>query len=662
MTATGRRAPRPLPAMPLALGDVTVELVGRAAAPSAGAWTRADHGPWVRDLGEVRVSVEPRAAPEPRGLAWMELCIAATARRPVQVRHVAVELCAPCAAAPLAIDRELRWRPLAGTMVLNAGAPLVLRWREDGAMMELRSPRAAPCRAVRWSAGVLSLELVLDSAALHPRWSFVTNPHVSTSAPEWPAGRSVRTRLLLRRVDAGEEEIEPVVAARFPSGTEAALVLTDHSDYDTTERLLAFLDGHATERRRAKGWLGRGLRLTKGVFALPSTPPPPRVPAASLDDPAYCELVRRLCDEGSEIAPHGVNESGNVSVEQFREGLARLVRMFAPRTWIDHGMTLRYAYTMGGADGEYDLLRVLRSHGITTLWSYQDTPASAAGTLNMLAPAAGDARLLARHASRHLGRGSPLVAAHYLRSLARARMDGVVGQLVSASLSLLRHGYMTHASRAPKAGMLLAGLAALGGLRHARTWVRTVGSRPPEAPYSRGEALAMGAIVYPERAAPLADVTEGDMLLFATMEVLHTSDVYTPAAFERLVAERGVHIGHCYLLNRLPYLAGVFDAESDRDRLSPGWLAALDVMEAEVRAGRLWNPPVGELAEWMRAMQLMEMVPVDARAVELRNGTDATLAGYTILLPPDVSPSDVRWGAGAPAGARRWGDWLAVWG
>ncbi|HEX6534332.1 MAG TPA: hypothetical protein VF041_07035 [Gemmatimonadaceae bacterium] len=667
------------PIAEIALGPVSVEIVGAseergddgdagtggeagAEGEACAGWMRMGDAHWRREAAGVAVDAALCRAPDAErdAFAWSELHLAATALRPVAVRRVAVPLEIRTRRAPWVLDRAMRWRPLRGAVLVHGLTPLAMRWeRADGrGAVELRTFRGAPCRCSRWSAGTLALEIILDAAALHPRWSFDCNPHASTAAPEWQAGRTVETRLHLRAI-AGDAAAQPVVAGRFPAGHEAAFVITDHSDFDGVGRLAAFLDGSAG----ARGWLGRGLRLTKGVFALPSTPPPPRVPAPSLADSAYLRLVRRLHGDGSEIAPHGVNESGNVPPERFREGLARVAMEFAPRTWIDHGMTLRYAYTLGGAGAEYDLLGALRSHGITTLWSYHDAPSAAVGSLDQLAPRRRDTAVMALLLSRHLGRGAPLVAAHYLRSLARERLGGPAGQLVATALSLVRHSYMTHSHGYGGAhGAIAAAVLAAGSLGSARRRARELARQAPEPPYTRDEALAMGALVYPERAAPLADATPDDLLLFATMEVLHTRDAYTPAALDRLARERGAHIGHCYLLNRLPYIAGVFDASSPSDRLSRAWLAFLDALAERVAAGVVWNPPVGELAEWLRAAQGAAVVPVARGVVEVRNPAGEPLHGFTILFPRDARPAGVRWGDGAPAGTRPWGDWLAAWG
>jgi hypothetical protein len=584
--------------------------------------------------------------------ASYRLSLVATVLRPVCVGESVITLCIPAQFAPRIVDRSLSWRTLRDAVAPGEGAPLALRWQgTDGRAFELRSTAgSAACRA-SWRDGRLTLAVYLDAAAVHPRWSFAERQTRSLAAPSWGAGHRFVAELALRELQEPWDS-PPIVAAPMPRGTEAAVVITDHCDFDTTDRLGAFLHGDG----RHHGWLARGLHLTKGVFTLESSVRG-REPAPTLQDVRYRALVCRLRDDGSEIAPHGVNESGNVSASVFHGALASIARDFAPRTWIDHGLTLDYCYSMGGAAPEYALLDALRAHGISTLWAYHDAPVDAAASLNTSAPLDGAARLRTARALRHLASGRPLVAAHYTRSALRARLAGPVGDAVGRSLSALRSAYMGGgqpvAVRARRAAREVAG--ALGAVARGRGAAAAL-----VEPYSQSELLSLAPVVYPERGVPLSQSTQDDLLLFATTEVLHTRDAYTPAAVARLVASRGIHIGHTYLLNRLPYIAGLF-AEGGADRFSDEWTVFVDALADAVAAGVVWNPPVSRLAERMRSLQHVETFPLTHGAI-VHNRSDEIVRDFTLLLPSTVAASSVTWDDATPAGSRAWHDWLAVWG
>lgn len=619
-----------------------------------GPWLRASPDRWRYATPDTELLVHVREVPSLRAVpgAPVQMELEARALRPLRIRRWTVALAAPCTVLPWVMDTALRWRPLAHPVRLCALGALTVRWQgEDGGWWELRQCHGTAAAELDWRSRMLRIQCHLDAAALHPRWSFAEGVPDSRAAPALDTGAARALTLLLRTVGTAPTN-RPATLSRHPAGHEATFTITDHCDFDRVDRLGAFLgDG------RSRAWLGRGLRLTKGVFTLPSDVRG-RPPAPTLADADYRRLVERLHDEGSEIAPHGVNESGQVEPAAVRAALATLARAFAPHTWIDHGLTLRYCYTMGGAtDPRYQLLSLLREHGITTLWAYHDAPVSATATLDLLAPSSpASATLLA--AGRHVRAGALAVAAHYAWSAVRRHGGGAVPPGLGRTVSALRRVYVD--VRAQRALGASARTAAADLVAFARQPDRR--RRVPEPPYSVAELRALGPSLFPESAAPLRALGPEEPLLFATVEVVHTRDAYRPAALQRLVQTRGLHVGHCYLLNQLPYIAGIFEAEPGPPALGAPWLAFLDALEAEVAAGRVWNPSMGALAAWTRALQAVWVQPSGDGALHLGNDGGAPVTGVTVLLPASVDPRGVRWGPGAPRGTRSWGDALAVWG
>lgn len=646
------------PCAPLTVGVPAIEYVGRTPHHAPSAWMPSGAARWSSADDAMRFGLVLGTLCLDEHSALRPITLTAVAERAASIRRCSIRLSARCVGWPHHLDRYCRWRRVRDRSVTNESTPFVLRWRDpSGAILELRSARGCIPAVVSCSRGVLTMEITLDAAALHPRWSFATGHSESTAAPTRNAGWSSRVELLVRRVDRAAPT--PAILGRFPFGAEAALTITDHPDFDDEDRFRVFMHG----ANGARGWMGRGLRLTKSVFAIESDSVP-RKPAPTLERPTYGALLDALHDEGSEIAPHGVNESGNIAPDRFRRALAGLTERYRPDTWIDHGLSLAYCYSMGGADNpDYDLLNRLRDHGITTLWSYHDAPVDASGSLNLLAPNARDLGRSVKGSMRHAANRDFLIAAHYLRSAFLSRATGALHHTVGKALSVGRRAYLKRAgslASRPAAALSAAGVA-LRGLFEASGQGRR-GASAPERLFSRREGLDWSAVVYPERAVPMHQVRPGDQLLFATQEVLHLRDAYTPAAFERLVHERGLHVAHTYLLNTLPYVAGLFSPDTGDTRLAPAWLAALDCLTDVVVAGRMWNPPVGEMATWTRTMQCVAVTPRSECAVELVNPTGEVLRGATMMLPASVRPEAVSWNGAAAIGWRRWGDWLCVWG
>lgn len=646
------------PCAPLTLGVPSVEYVGPADRGAPSAWTPSGAARWSSADHVLRFGVVLGTLGLDEHSASRPLTLTAVAEHAASIRRCSIRLSARCAGRPHHLDRYCRWREIQRRAVTNESTPFVLRWRDpSGPMLELRSVRGCVPVAVSWARGVMAVDIQLDGAALHPRWSFATGRAESTAAPARAAGWSSRVELLVRRIDRPAPT--PVVLGRLPFGAEAALTITDHPDFDDEDRFRVFVHG----TNGSRGWSNRGLRLTKSVFAVESDSVP-RKPAPTLERPAYRSLLDELHGEGSEIAPHGVNESGNIGPDRFRRALAGLAQRYRPDSWIDHGLSLFYCYTMGGADNpEYDLLSRLRDHGITTLWSYHDAPVNAAASLNLLAPDAKDLGDAVHGAMRHAANRNYLIAAHYLRTAFLSRATGALHHTVGKALSVGRRAYLLrggslagrHAAAWSAAGAALLGLFEASG--QSRN-----GGASAERLFTRREGLEWGATVYPERAVPMHQVRADDQLLFATQEVLHLRDAYTPAAFERLVHERGMHVAHTYLLNTLPYVAGMFSPNDGEARPAPAWQRALDSLTEEVAAGRVWNPPVGELARWFRTMQCLAVTPRAERAIELSNPTGEVMRGATVMLPASVRPEAVTWNGGPATGSRRWSDWLCVWG
>jgi len=643
---------------PLMLGIPSVEYLGAVSRGMPGAWAPSGAARWSSADELLRFGLTLGALAVDEHTASRPIAVTAIVERAAAIRQCSVKLGVRCAGRPNHLDAYGRWRQLRDRAVTTESTPFVLRWRDaSGSMLELRSARGCIPAVVGWYRGLLTIDIQLDAAALHPRWSFAAGRAESTAAPLRPAGWSARADLVMRRLDRPAPT--PAILGRLPFGAEAALTITDHPDFDDEDRFRVFTHGANGDR----GWAGRGLRLTKSVFAVESDAVP-RKPAPTLERPAYRALLDELHAEGSEIAPHGINESGNIGPERFRRGLADLAQRYRPDTWIDHGLSLFYCYSMGGADNpDYDLLNRLRDHGVTTLWSYHDAPVNAAASLNLLAPDVSDLGDAVRGSMRHAARHDYLIAAHYLRSAFLSRATGALHHTVGKALSLGRRAYLrrggSFASR-NAAAWSAAGAALLGLFGEPGQSRR--GHLSPERVFTRREGLEWGATVYPERAVPMHQVRADDQLLFATQEVLHLRDAYTPAAFERLLDERGLHVAHTYLLNTLPYVAGMFSPDHAEPRAAPAWHVALDCLTAAVGSGRLWNPTVGELAKWFRGMQCLAVTPRAECALELSNPTGTALHGATVMLPASVSPEAVVWNGAPVTGSRRWSDWLCVWG
>jgi hypothetical protein len=617
-------------------------------------WENAGTLAGTSHAGPLCFHVRARAsAPGAFEHQWV-LEIAVEVREPVRVYHCAVATEIRAASAPFGVDRSLRWGACRQDASLHDFGQSVFRWQAgDGLCAELRPLRGSHAVRYRIRRNRLHVEIILDDAMLHPRWQFRGGGMESTATPVLAAGERIATSLVLT-VSRGPHEGPPLLASRFPAGTEAAFVLTDHCDFDDTASLRRFLHGDAASR----GWIGRGLRMTKGVFTHPSLPPD-RKPIPTLQDPEYGKLIEDLYHDGSEIAPHAFSEVGTLAPAEFHDAMRTFSRRWTPATWIDHGKSIPYCYTMGGgSDPGFDFLRTLRNHAFTTLWSYHDTTVPGCAGLNMLQRPAGAVFPLARQSMQHMLRAEGLIGLHYVRTILGGVFTGRRGKAMMQSISAVRE--MTINLREAGSDKRQVIKRAVQRVTGSFSMSVRPGGAGADTDPAQKDRMESAGVVYPERGAPLHQAKEEDLLLFTTMEAVHTRDMYSPGALDRLVRERGLHIGHSYLLNRLPYIAGIFERKTGR--LTHSWNQFVDSLASLVRTGRLWNPTAGGLAGWIRDRELVALIPVTPAEVRMENPLPRPVRNFTLLLPRETRPSGILWGGKAPSGWRRWDDWLAVWG
>ena len=111
--------------------------------------------------------------------------------------------------------------------------------------------------------------------------------------------------------------------SRFPDDYQAALCITDHADYDQVGPLKAVFWGDSKESKKHKrGLAGRGLRITKSVFARSFHE---YTGIGILDDPEFKELTYCLHDEGHEIIPHGIRSFPGTLRELKKEKLLKIL-------------------------------------------------------------------------------------------------------------------------------------------------------------------------------------------------------------------------------------------------------------------------------------------------------------------------------------------------
>lgn len=529
----------------------------------------------------------------------------------IAVELLSVVLCIRSQGGITALNRYYDCKPVGRELWNNDLTPLHIRYHDGGRGWLIKNGTNFVAHKITPRQDNFLLELYLDAAGLHPQTNYEQGITRSSASPVIKAGRKYTIDITI--IEKGDTAYP--VLNRFPHGCHAAFLLTDHCDFDEAPNLHRFIYGN-----EGKGaWLGSGLKITKGVFTKRS--PKAGFRAGTLEDESYLQLAEALYKGGNEIAPHAIQQSGKITVEQFREALGWLQQRFNCRSWIEHGNYLAYSYYMGGRDNEYKLVENLTARGYTSLWSYYDMPIDPFTTLNMLHNGRQGLAPGLYPALRKMAAGKAFQAFHLLRSYIARRHHGQ--RAVIYLLNLLSAGRsmaMSFVRRKKPAQAVAHFLQSLftGGNK------KEIGYRP----YTAQEIRNFSPVLFPEDAAALAKYKPGQLFMFTTQEVVHTSDVYTSAALHRLAAERGIHIAHTYILNRLPYINGIFEKDGG---LKKQWTDFVEALAAMVAEQRIWNPTLAGLTAHFSRLSGLDIQYRPGEIIIANPGSEA-MSGLTFSI------------------------------
>jgi len=458
--------------------------------------------------GGLKVTAKKKFYQDPQSIDITEITFCVLTQMQTSIRSLSVETKINGVSELYYLDRYYQWKSLSAKCIVSVTTPIVVRYNyHSGKTFELRSLRGYHSYSIKRNGNRVSITYFIDHAALHPKWNFINDVMVSDAVTELPVGFEYQIDFLLFETDSLIEEF-PVTPGRFPSAMEACFCITDHCDFDSTEKLELFLNGDSNDN----GWLGKGLRMTKGAFSLASKPWH-RPEVVSLEDKEYSIAIKKLYEDGSEIAPHGLQDSASLEINPnlFSSTLSRFSAEWHPGTWIDHGKYFEYSYLKGGDKNDYMLLEELEKSGIKLLWSYHDISSDASSGLNLIAPKSNDAITITKIILYHLFALRIPIALHFFRSFLRkrcskSRVAFVVLQIISMIKTLLY-------TKNPKV--------------HSWNYIRAQIKRLVESLrsdsfnrmsyYSRREELELAPAIYPERGVPINHVKENEHLRFARM-------------------------------------------------------------------------------------------------------------------------------------------------
>ncbi|MFM9951252.1 MAG: hypothetical protein ACKV1O_25180 [Saprospiraceae bacterium] len=487
---------------------------------------------------------------------------------------------------------------------------------DNGSFVYIYNNKPFTC-SVSFDKGIFELCIIHDAPYLHTTWDYTQGQRVSTALHTHPSGTLFKAEFT---VYISKCQQIPVLPSFYPNNLKACFVLTDHCDFDTKEKLNLFLFGNNNN-----GWLNKKLKITKGVFRYGPKNDENRK-SDDLEVEEYKKLIDILKKDGSEICPHALKHSGQLSGEEFIQGVAFLQEYCHPRTWIDHGSYLKYCYSQNGhLNDEYKTIDVLHDFKYNNLWSFHDVATDPSLSLNYLHYLKYSKPHGIKMMMVHLFKGNAFYMMHYLRSFVqKAFGKSIVRDLLSYIFILTKSLIMAIAKKRSRVFIEINFFF--------NRLLRFNSYRSTDKEYFKTSQLnAFLPPFFTENYQTINNYNKG-LLFFNTIETTHTKDIYNKASLEALIKERGLHLGHTYILNSLPYINGIFNANGNRLTLSKEWIDFTEVLSEMVANGKIWNPNMGEFVDRIKLM-LNVSYRLANNKILIRNNNDEIVEGYTLIKP-----------------------------
>ncbi len=372
----------------------------------------------------------------------------------------------------------------------------------------------------------------------------------------------------------------------------AVACFTDHCDFDTLESLKLQRDLFKLT----------GVRVTKGFFLHHYSKR--RDNASWQNDSGELQKWR---DDGHELAYHSLSQS----IKPLADSLSDY-RGFEPpfadvTTYIDHGYQPYNLSLYRSEIRDEEYASVLGSKNISLLWNYIDSGTAASGIINQVNP-------------YHFTLGKFSSAVKHLPLKIRIAM-------------LLRNAVFHHdgSREVIRSYMGLAsGMKNLKKLRIAKfpeftkDFVR-ISSLGLKLLFNWKELKNMPFRM--AKAAPVVfahEIAMREFSLFQTIEMTDFKSALSKRNIDSLIDENGLFIAHTYFSAPMKYHFGRMFKNANRidDTVSENFKYLGDM----IKAGKIWNPTVNELADFLSHFQDIEC-DVDA------DGTIYVKCGETIHRP-----------------------------
>ncbi|MBL8130240.1 MAG: hypothetical protein JNL42_00155 [Anaerolineae bacterium] len=524
-------------------------------------------------------------------------------------------------------DRHYRWRPQSESLeTLDSLTPAQLAGNTEIGRIGLQFRRHAMLQLEETSG---SFTVYFDHMLTHPRVAFEKEMmYRRDTFPAKPDIRLILEAYLFIRTRTANSLISPL-PWRFPNRALSCMVITDHADWDTAEKIEALYSD-------SSGIRGTRVKTTKSVFyaTVGHESINKSFQPDGLDVPAFATQIDSLHEAGHEVCPHSFSVRPKRDVKDLpRETALSVLDLFAERyqsgTWIDHGRFERFNYSQLGWDSSspWYLVDLLHQRGFSAIWSYYDTLRYPVNHINQLGT--GDmSNDLLKYAARKALTAEFWKAVNYGKLSLDLRLGREGRKQVLELANFLKIAVSTDLTKSAKLRRLVR-----RGLKLPRLiftlpyWLSVEGGE-----YRKASLLPS---LFSSKALPFGQITDQDMVMFTSVLVNNFSDAWRNLT--NLVAERGIHIAHTYLCNTtLKYGDQTLIKRENRWVLTDLFAERLSEIDERISRNEIWNPTMKACSDWFKLWIQIYVEPIGPNAIRVTNPTYQPAVGYTLLFPDTV--------------------------
>jgi len=439
----------------------------------------------------------------------------------------------------------------------------------------------------------VGIKVIFDSQAGHPFLTIRDKKWVFSGRGVRRNGEERSYRIYLYPLSTKKPTI-PIIN-RFPDDYQAAFCITDHADYDQVGPLRAVFWGDSEGlKERTRGLSGRGLRITKSVFARSF---PEYTGVGILDDRELNKLIHCLYDEGHEIIPHAIRSYPGTAIE-LRKDFQHAFRKFKPKTWIDHyysyATLLPHNFATKGLQptSPYYIWPLLRDEGIDLLWSGFDihnNPPN--GKLNAFDLSDSFPVSYIRRSVRSLITGNINEAGYFFLEFIDALLGRDMRIELKQTIRSLQSGNISRLKTLHRLSYILG---------------QMVFSLIPQCKNGLNQINRRQVQLFSEKNQFPGD---GSVGTFCTMRLNQLGRGLSPERWKDVFQNRGVVLLHTYLACEHSLQDNAWKRVGNSYRITKAFDEATEFLSEQVRQGLLWNPTVHEMWKWYKEWKKVRLAP-----------------------------------------------------